>query len=74
MNKNKSANIPQASLYPLMAAEMALDRNQPDIALSNYIAAAKETQDPRIASRATQIALTLSSLETAYGPSGHLGR
>lgn len=67
-DKNTSANIPQASLYPLLAAEMALDRNQPEIALSNYIAAAKETQDPRIASRAAQIALTLSSLETALVP------
>lgn len=51
-----------------MAAEMALDRHHPDIALANYIAAAKETQDPAIAARATQIALSTASLETAVVP------
>lgn len=56
------------SLFQIMAAEMALDREHPEVALTNYIAAAKETQDPAIASRATQIALTLGSLETALEP------
>jgi tetratricopeptide (TPR) repeat protein len=62
-------HIPAESLYQIMAAEMALDREQPEIALANYIAAAKETQDAGIAARATQIALSVSSLETAVEPS-----
>lgn len=66
-DKNTS-NLSPSSMYQLLAAEMALDRNQPDIALANYIAAAKETQDPNIAARATQIALSVSSLETALVP------
>lgn len=56
------------SLYQLIAAEMALSREQPEAALSNYIAAAQETQDAYIAERATQIALTLASLEVAIEP------
>lgn len=62
--------IPAQSLYQLMAAEMALDREQLDVALVNYIAAAKETQDPAIAARATQIALGIASLEDAVEPAG----
>ncbi len=58
----------EQSLYQVMAAEMALDRDHPEVALANYIAAAKETQDPAIASRATQIALTVGSLESAIEP------
>lgn len=61
-------HIPEGSLYQLLAAEMALDRELPEIALANYIAAAKETQDIAIAARATQIALTVASLEVAIEP------
>ncbi len=60
--------IPAESMYQLLAAEMALDRELPEVALANYIAAAKETQDPDIAARATQVALTIASLETAVEP------
>jgi tetratricopeptide (TPR) repeat protein len=60
--------LDEQSLYRVMAAEMALDREHPEVALANYIAAAKETQDPMIASRATQIALTVGSLESAIEP------
>ncbi len=61
-------HIPAESMYQILAAEMALDREHPEIALANYIAAAKETQDPDIAARATQIALSVASLETAVEP------
>lgn len=63
-----AGHIPAQSLYQLLAAELALDREQMDVALVNYIAAAKETQDPAIAARATQIALSIASLETAIEP------
>ncbi len=61
-------DFPAQSLFQLMAAEMALDRELPEIALANYIAAAKETQDADVAARATQIALSVASLETAVEP------
>lgn len=60
--------IPVQSLYQLLAAEMALDRHLPDIALANYIAAAQETQDPNVAAKATQIALRLAGLDIALEP------
>ncbi|HRE30502.1 MAG TPA: hypothetical protein PLD88_00875, partial [Candidatus Berkiella sp.] len=67
--KTSKTQLPAESLFQLMAAEMALDREHPDVALANYIAAAKETQDAAVAARATQIALTVSSLEVAIEPS-----
>lgn len=66
--KPAKAQLPAESLFQLMAAEMALDREHPEVALANYIAAAKETQDAAIAARATQIALTVASLEVAIEP------
>ncbi len=66
--KTSKRQLPAESLFQLMAAEMALDREHPDVALANYIAAAKETQDAAVAARATQIALTVSSLEVAIEP------
>lgn len=61
-------HIPIESLYQLLAAEMALNRMQPNVALVNYIAAAEQTQDEKVAKRATEIALSVSSLETAVKP------
>jgi len=66
--RSPKAQLPAESLFQLMAAEMALDREHPDVALANYIAAAKETQDAAVAARATQIALTVASLEVAIEP------
>lgn len=61
-------NIPVESLFQVLTAEIALDRNEPEIALANYIAAAKQTQDKMIAKRATEIALMVASLEIALEP------
>jgi len=44
------------SLYNLLFAEMALQRSQPDVALTAYAQQAKETQDEGITERAMQIA------------------
>jgi hypothetical protein len=60
--------IPAESLYQMLAAELAITRTQPDIALANYIAAAKQTQDANVAKRATEIALSTASLEIALEP------
>lgn len=67
-NQQEIQNIPIESLYQLLAAEMALDRIEPDVALANYIAAAEQTQDVAVAKRATEIALTVSSLDVALKP------
>lgn len=61
---------PRAELmYEVLAAELAGKRNQLDVALSNYRKVAAVTQDPRIAERATMLALLMkndaASLELA---------
>lgn len=43
-------------LYKMMLAEVALQRGQPHIAVQTYLDLARETRDPRIAERATEVA------------------
>lgn len=45
-----------ATLYSLLVAEVAGQRQQFDISLANYLDQAQQTQDPGIAERATRIA------------------
>jgi len=49
------------TLYALLAAEMAGNRQQFDVALSNYIQQAHQTRDPQVAARATHIARFLNA-------------
>ncbi len=53
------AEIDEEVLYLLMAAELAGQRNQYDLALDAYLQAAKRVDDPRIAERAVKIGLFL---------------
>ncbi|HET9843697.1 MAG TPA: tetratricopeptide repeat protein [Gammaproteobacteria bacterium] len=62
------SELSSENLLKILSAEMALNREEPEVALKNYIAVAKETQDPAIAQRATQIALSIASLEDALLP------
>ncbi|MGU7771513.1 tetratricopeptide repeat protein [Burkholderia sp. MR1-5-21] len=48
-------------VYQVLAAEVALQRNQPAPAFQTYIALARDTRDPRMAQRATEIALGAQS-------------
>jgi tetratricopeptide (TPR) repeat protein len=43
--------------YRLLLGDVALQRGHPDVAARAYIDAARDTQDPRLASRATEIAI-----------------
>ena len=51
--------IDEEVLYLLMAAELAGQRNQYDLAMDAYLQAAKRVDDPRIAERAVKIGLFL---------------
>ena len=51
-----AASFSQQSLYALLTAEVAGQRDHYDIALENYSAQAKATQDPGVAERAYRIA------------------
>ncbi|KAF1012702.1 MAG: tetratricopeptide repeat protein [Burkholderia sp.] len=48
-------------VYQVLAAEVALQRAQPAPAFQTYLALAGETKDPRMAQRATEIALAAQS-------------
>lgn len=52
-------------VYLLLAAELAGQRGQYEIALNNYLEAARRTRDAQIAERATQIGLYLKNTEKA---------
>ncbi|WP_179401227.1 tetratricopeptide repeat protein [Burkholderia guangdongensis] len=48
-------------VYQVLAAEVALQRSQPAPAYQTYLALARDTRDPRMAQRATEIALAAQS-------------
>lgn len=50
-------DVTGALVYQLMAAEVALQRGDAGSAYGTYLAAARKTRDPRLARRATEIAL-----------------
>ncbi|BBA35248.1 tetratricopeptide tPR_2 repeat-containing protein [Methylocaldum marinum] len=52
-------------VYLLLSAELAGQRGQYEIALNNYLEAAKLTEDAQVAERATQIGLYLKDTEKA---------
>jgi tetratricopeptide (TPR) repeat protein len=55
-------------LYRLLVAETALQRGNIPEALSYYLKAAEESQDPSVAATATQLALEYSDVKTALIP------
>jgi Flp pilus assembly protein TadD len=56
-------NVPLSSqiVFQVLAAEVALQRDQPAPAYQTYLALARDTHDPRMAQRATEIALAAQS-------------
>ena len=59
-------NLPDVPLssqivFQVLAAEVALQRDQPAPAYQTYLALARDTHDPRMAQRATEIALAAQS-------------
>ncbi|MBB3102691.1 tetratricopeptide repeat protein [Azomonas macrocytogenes] len=59
------SSFDQDSLYALLVAELAGQRNRFDIALGNYVQQANATQDPAIAERAFRIAEYLGAEQAA---------
>ena len=58
-------DISPSMLYELMVAEVALQRGQLDVAVANYLDAAKVSKDPKVAERATQIAIYAQDMAKA---------
>ena len=49
--------LTQLMLFDFLLGETALQRGRPEIAVSTYLGLAKSTRDPRVAQRATDVAL-----------------
>ncbi|MCK4710526.1 MAG: hypothetical protein KAU21_18065, partial [Gammaproteobacteria bacterium] len=60
-----TADFPPQVLYQLLVAELAGQRGQLDVAVANYLAAAKESQEPAIAARAARISMFTQALNEA---------
>lgn len=56
--------FPVATLESLLTAELAALRQQPDLALRNYVQQARATRDPEVVGRATTIAQILNHPES----------
>jgi tetratricopeptide (TPR) repeat protein len=61
--KKDLPNVPLTSqiVFQVLAAEIALQRDEPAPAYQTYLALARDTHDPRMAQRATEIALAAQS-------------
>ena len=51
-----NVELTEELMFKVMLAEIALQRGQPHVAVPAYLELARETRDPRIAQRATEIA------------------
>ena len=58
-------NVPPHLIYKLLVAEIAGQRGELNLAIDNYIDVAEETRDPRVAERATQIAMYAKEFDKA---------
>src|SRR5262245_11879586 len=65
-----SVELTEQLLLKVMVAEVALQRGQPQIAVPAYLELARETRDPRIAQRATEIAWNARFVAAALEAAG----
>jgi tetratricopeptide (TPR) repeat protein len=63
-------DLSEELMFKLMLAEVAAQRHQPQIAVSAYLDLARETHDPRIAKRATEIAWNARMVSEAMEAAG----
>jgi len=64
-------NAPPDMVYKLLVAEIAGQRGDMDTAVKNYLEVAKETHDPKVAARASQIALYAKDLNGALAAASY---
>jgi hypothetical protein len=57
-------------MYKMMMAEVALQRGQPHVGIPAYLALARETRDPRVAQRATELAWNARYTDAAIEAAG----
>ena len=59
----ETADFPPQVLYQLLVAELAGQRGEIGVAVANYLAAARESQDAKVAERAARVAIYAQALE-----------
>ena len=62
--------LSRAILFRLLLAEIALQRGQANVAIQSYLELTRETKDPRIAQRATEVAWNARVLGVALETAG----
>lgn len=62
--------LTQDILFKIMLAEVAVQRGQPQVAVPAYLDLARQTRDPRIAQRATEIAWNARMIPAALEAAG----
>jgi len=65
-----SLELTEHVMFRMMLAEIALQRGQPNIAVPAYLELARETRDPRIAQRATEVAWNARFVSAALEAAG----
>jgi tetratricopeptide (TPR) repeat protein len=65
-----AVELTEHMMFRMMLAEVAVQRGQPHIAVPAYLELARETRDPRIAHRATEIAWTARMVSAALEAAG----
>jgi tetratricopeptide (TPR) repeat protein len=65
-----TVELTEQLLLKMMVAEVALQRGQPQVAVAAYLELARETRDPRIAQRATEIAWNARFVSAALEAAG----
>jgi tetratricopeptide (TPR) repeat protein len=63
-------DLTEQILFKIMLAEVAVQRGQPQVAVTAYIELARETHDPRVAQRATEIAWSARFIPAAIEAAG----
>ena len=62
--------LTESVLFKMMLAEVAVQRGQPHVAVPAYLELARETRDPRVAQRATEIAWNARFIAAAIEAAG----
>jgi tetratricopeptide (TPR) repeat protein len=62
--------LSQTILFKMLLAEIALQREQVNVAVQSFLELARETKDPRVAQRATEVAWNARFLDVAFETAG----
>ena len=62
-------DVPPHLIYKLLVAEIAGQRGEMELAVKNYLEVAQETRDPKVAARASQVAIYAKDMDSALAAS-----